>query len=145
LIHSDTLDLDAMRAESGYWYLATPYSKYPAGVEGAFREACQAAAWLVQERIGVYCPIAHTHPIAIHGQIDPLDHAIWLPADAPLMEGAAGLIVCMMPGWEISYGIAQERAAFRLMDKPIHFMRWPHGVAHRDVTIRPDDTEHTDG
>lgn len=121
----DTLDLDALRAEHGYFYLATPYSRYPGGIEAAFVEACKAAAWLVRERIGVYCPIAHTHPVAMHGRVDPLDHRVWLPADAPLMEGAAGLIVCMMPGWEESYGIAQERAAFGWMEKETYFMEWP--------------------
>ncbi len=60
-------DLDALRAETKagrYWYLATPYSKYPGGPEPACHEACKAAAWLIRHDVRCYCPIAHTHPIA---------------------------------------------------------------------------------
>jgi hypothetical protein len=123
----DTLDFDVLHRESGYWYLATPYSKYAKGIWEAFEESCRAAAWLIRQGISVYCPIAHTHPVALHGGIDPLDHQIWIPVDAPIMAGASGLIVCMMDGWEDSYGIAQEIAMFGLMakPKPIFYMEWP--------------------
>ncbi len=121
----DTLDLDALRATGGYVYLATPYSKYPGGIDAAFSEACRVAAWLVRQGVGVYCPISCTHPIALYGGIDPLDHKIWFPADMPMMQGAVGLIVCMMDGWDVSFGIAEERAFFGLSEKPIVFMEWP--------------------
>ena len=121
----DTLDLNAIRADGGYLYLATPYSKYPGGIDAAFTEACRAAAWFVRQGIGVYCPIAETHPIARYGGIDPLDHKIWLPADTPLMKGSKALVVCMMEGWETSFGIAEEKAAFAIMSKPVYYMEWP--------------------
>lgn len=58
-----------------FYYLATPYSRYAAGIEAAFQAASEQAAILVRHGIPVFCPIAHTHPIAIHGDIDPFDHA----------------------------------------------------------------------
>ena len=61
----------------------------------------RAAAVLIRQGIRVYSPIAHTHPIAIHGGIDPLDHKIWLPADAPFMHGAVGLIVSAMNSYYV--------------------------------------------
>jgi len=102
-----------------YWYLATPYSKYPDGITTAFRVACEQTALLVRARIPVFCPIAHTHPIALEGGIDPYDHTIWIPADKPLMEGAKGLIFCKLPSWEISYGMGVERDFFLSVGRPV--------------------------
>jgi hypothetical protein len=118
-------DLSHFRSSGGYWYLATPYSKYPGGIEAAYREACKAAAWLIRNGVKVFCPIAHSHPIAIEGGIDPMDHTIWLPADEPLMDGATGLVVCMMESWEVSYGVRQEMFAFQRAEKPIRTLEWP--------------------
>lgn len=118
-----------------FWYLATPYSKYPAGIEQAFIIACQQAALLIREKIPVYSPIAHTHPVAVNGDIDPLDHKIWLPADQPLMDGALGLIVCKMETWEISTGIKHEIEAFQKAGKPIVYMT-PNTVPELPKTAR---------
>ena len=105
-----------------FWYLGSPYSKYPAGLEAAFREACRNTAVLVRAGIRVYSPIAHTHPVAIHGEIDPFDHSIWLPADQPFMDAACGLIVCRMDGWLDSHGIGEELKTFEAAGKPIVYM-----------------------
>ena len=102
-----------------YWYLATPYSKYPDGIEAAFLVACEQTAILIRAGIPVFCPIAHTHPVAINGAIDPYDHTIWIPADKPLMEGARGLIFCKLPSWEISYGMDVERKYFESVGRPV--------------------------
>jgi hypothetical protein len=108
-----------------FWYLATPYTNYKPGPEAAFVDACQVAAWLMRRRVRVFCPIAHSHPIETLGGRDLTDHDIWLPADAPFMHAAYGLIVCEMPGWEKSYGMQQEREKFRADEKPIWHLPWP--------------------
>lgn len=100
-----------------FYYLATPYSKFPDGINAAFRAACEQTALLVRSGIPVFCPIAHTHPVAIHGGIDPFSHDIWLPADQPFMEQACGLIFCKLPSWEISYGMNAEREYFQRVGK----------------------------
>jgi len=105
-----------------FWYLASPYSKYHAGIEAACGVVSQNAALLIKAGIPVYCPIAHTHPIAIHGDMDPLDHSIWLPLDKPFMDAAKGLIVCMMDGWDKSYGVSVEIEEFKKAGKPIVYM-----------------------
>jgi hypothetical protein len=105
-----------------FWYLATPYSKYPGGIVRAFSDACREAALLIRAGIPVYCPIAHTHPIAIHGDIDPFDHKIWLAADHTFMESAKGLIVCRLVGWDKSYGIGVEIEHFQKSGKRIVYM-----------------------
>ena len=105
-----------------YWYLGSPYSKYAAGLDEAHRVACKEAALLVAAGIPVYSPIAHTHPVAIHGDLDPLDHTIWLPADRPLMDAAFGLIVLMLDGWQDSVGLRYEVEVFTRAGKTIVYM-----------------------
>ena len=117
-------DLEALKRiqGDGYWYLATPYSKYPDGIEMAFRLACLSASELVREGIRVYCPIAHTHPIAMHGNMDPYDHGLWMSIDAPFMEASVGLLVVMMRSWQESKGIQMEIREFTGRNKPVHYI-----------------------
>ena len=110
---------------SGFWYLATPYSKHPGGTDNAFVDACRVAGQLVAAGVKVYCPIAHTHPIAQYGNIDRFSHEIWMPVDRPFMGAAGGLIVCCMPGWETSFGILSELDVFRAAGKPIVHIGFP--------------------
>jgi hypothetical protein len=77
---------------------------------------------LVKAGIHVFCPIGATHGAAIHGGIDPLDHLIWIPADAPFMAISYDLIVCQMESWESSYGIKVEIDTFKNAKKPILYM-----------------------
>lgn len=103
-------------------YLATPYSKYPAGIEAAFILAAAQCALLLKAGIPVFSPIAHTHPVAIHGDIDPYSHAVFLPADAPMMDAADVLVVVMAETWQESFGIAHEIEAFTKAGKRIVYM-----------------------
>jgi hypothetical protein len=104
------------------WYLATPYSKYPGGINAAFELACSQAGLLMRHKVPVFSPIAHTHPIAINCDMDPLDHAIWLPSDEPMMRACTGLIMLRAESWESSYGMAVEMKAFQDAWKPVVFM-----------------------
>lgn len=103
-------------------YLATPYSKYPKGQEMAFRDACALAAKLVRLKVKVYSPIAHAHPIAIHGGIDPLALDLWLDFDAAMMAKSDAILIAQMEGWDRSSGIAHEMQEFRAAGKPIRFV-----------------------
>lgn len=106
-------------ATMSFWYVASPYSKYPAGQEAAFREAARATAILTKHGIPAYSPISHTHPLAEHGDIDPLDHAFWMKADEPFMRAAKGLIVLTMEGWKQSVGVQFEIDEFVKAGKPV--------------------------
>lgn len=103
-------------------YLATPYSKYYAGIENAFRDASALAARLLKLGVNVYSPIAHTHPLAIYGDIDPLDHGIWLPFDQAMMTAAHGLVVAQMRGWRESKGVLHEIKFFAEAQKPVFYL-----------------------
>jgi len=106
----------------GFWYLATPYSKYPGGIKKAWEMACGIAAWFIRQGVHVYCPIAHTHPIAIHGALDPYDHDLWMALDEKMMAQAHGLIVAQMDGWQRSHGIGLETAYFEKAGKPVRYL-----------------------
>lgn len=105
-----------------YWYLASPYSKYPDGPHAAYKVACEAAALLIKAGVPVFSPIAHSHGVAFEGGVDPMDHEIWLPADRPMMDMARGIIVLKAAGWEDSYGVNYEIRVFEEADKPVLFM-----------------------
>jgi hypothetical protein len=100
-------------------YLATPYSKYPAGPERAFVDAVRLAAALARAGVRIYSPIVHSHPLASYGGLDPLDHAFWLPFNEVQLNAAGVLIVAQMAGWQESAGIAHEVAFFERAGKPV--------------------------
>ena len=100
-------------------YLASPYSKYPTGLEMAFRDVSALAGKLLAAGLKVYSPIAHTHPIAIYSNLDPYDHKIWLPFDAAIMGKADVLLVAHMATWDKSFGIAHEIDVFKAAGKPV--------------------------
>lgn len=102
-----------------YWYLGSPYSKYEKGLDQAHIDVCKEAARYILAGIPVYSPIALSHPVAVHGDIDPLDHSIWIPADRPMMDAALGLVVLKMDGWEDSFGLKYEVRVFSDAGKPI--------------------------
>ena len=108
-------------------YLATPYSRYPGGIEAGFQAAARLAGKLLAEGVKVYSPIAHTHPLAIYAELDPLDHAIWIPFDESMMRASQALVVAQMPTWEQSKGIALEIEFFYAARKRI-FMLDPQSL-----------------
>lgn len=116
------LDVKAIKQSPGFWYLATPYSKFSGGLQMAYVNACWATAALVRKGIRVFSPISHCHGIATFGGIDPLSHRVWLEQDAAFMDAATGLIVCMVSGWDKSYGIGEEIKEFSAAGKPIYYM-----------------------
>jgi len=106
------MDLSAVD-KSKLYYLASPYSKYPRGQEAAFSDVCKIASFLVRHKINIFSPIAHSHPIAVHGRMDLMDYKIWLPLDFAISKCCDGLIVAMLQGYDTSFGINEEIKWFR--------------------------------
>lgn len=102
-------------------YLATPYTKYLPGIDAAFRDAAALAARLLKLGVRVYSPIAHCHPMAQFGGIDPKDHSIWLPYQEVMMAKADVLLVAQLEGWRESHGIDHEIKFFAKAGKPDPF------------------------
>jgi len=116
-------EAQAAMTTEGFHYLATPYSRFPAGLEEAHRQACLAAAECFREGLVVFSPIAHSHAIAFVGGLGG-DYETWQHC-AEAMMAAAGLIVVMMEGWEASVGIEAEIQWFRRAGKPIAYRPAP--------------------
>lgn len=121
---SVTLDECAAKiSRLGMVYLATPYTRYPGGPKQAFLLACRATAALMRYGVSdVYSPIAHSHPIATYGELDPLDWNIWKPSNDSMMERAGALVVVKMNGWRESIGVKHEIETFKQYEKPIFYV-----------------------
>ena len=115
--------MSALKREP-FWYLATPYRNYKAGLKSASIEAAKATAFLAERDIRVFCPIVHGQPLVDHGGLDPVDSSLWLAIDRPFLEAAVGLIVIKMQGWDESIGVADEILKFRASKKPVLYMEW---------------------
>jgi len=106
----------------GLVYLATPYSKYELGIEAAFKDACKLTADLQKVGLYVFSPIAHSHPIAVHGGLDPLDYRIWAPWNEKFMLSSSCLLVGKLAGWSQSVGVWAEIDFFRKRLQPVWFL-----------------------
>jgi len=103
-------------------YIATPYSKYPKGMGMAFVEASSITCNLMLAGVKGFSPIAHTHPLAIYGNVDPGDHSVWLPFDEAMMKKSDAVCIVMMDGWKESRGINYEIEYFTKAKKPIYYL-----------------------
>lgn len=93
---------------AGLIYLASPYTDpNPEVMERRFQLICLYAARLMAGGIHLYCPIAHTHPIALAGSL-PRGWDFWEQYDRKLLAACTELWVVMLPGWDLSKGIAAE-------------------------------------
>lgn len=115
--------LTTFRAVTGFWYLASPYSKYAPGLEAAHDDICSVAAGLIDKGVNVLSPIAHSHPVAKIGLLDPLGWKLWSTVNLPLMAAAHGMIVVKMNGWADSVGVLSEIEAFSGAGKPIEYIK----------------------
>lgn len=102
------------------FYLASPYSHE----SRLFREqralaAAKAAAELCRRGCLVFSPIAHSHPMHIHGNL-PGDWDFWERFDRWFIERCERLIVLTIDGWEQSKGVAAEVKIARELIKPVH-------------------------
>lgn len=115
------------------YYVASPYTKYPQGNWSAYKQVSRIAGLLVASGLQVYCPIAHSHPLAIYANIDLLDHEFWMRVDAPFCRLCGALIVVRMDGWDASKGVTEEIKIFQGAKKPVWFLE-PSTMEVSDVS-----------
>ena len=98
------------------WYLATPYSHPDKWMRKMrFKAAARIAGRLYHDHgIRTFCPIAHTHPVAMEilDVADPNNSSFWCSWDEAMVQHCDGLLVAELPGWERSSGIKHETEAF---------------------------------
>ena len=116
-------------------YLASPYSHPDPTVEEIrFDQVCQAAADLLQQGHDIFSPIAHTHPIKLHG----LDGGweFWAAYDRWFIERCDELWILVLDGWTASVGVSAEREVALSLGKPVRFVH----VKTLEIIPSPDDS-----
>jgi len=89
-------------------YLASPYSHPDPAVRlQRFETVCKVAGDLMRNGHHIFSPIAHTHPIAVKGDL-PLGFDYWEQFDRKVIAACGALWVVMMDGWRESKGVKAE-------------------------------------
>jgi uncharacterized protein DUF1937 len=119
-IHGRSTILE-LKIADGFWYLATPYSKWPGG---DLERAAHCASWLagkcIERGVTVYSPIAHSHPINVATQ--GLVGFDWLKFDKKFVDLSHGALIALFDGWDESVGVKMEIGWFRDSGKPMYFL-----------------------
>lgn len=102
----------------GYWYLASPFTKYPLGHEQAWLDVSRIKGELLLQNIYTYSPVCETWGTFKVCNLPP-DHKFWHGDNMTKILPALGIIVCKLQGYDESDGIADEVADFRSFGKPI--------------------------
>lgn len=109
-------------AGKGLIYLATPYNHASSSVrQRRFEEACRIAASLMGQGLYIFCPIAHTHPIAQMGDL-PKGWDFWQTYDRRMLWCCTELWIAEMEGWDRSEGIRGETAVAQELGIPVVYL-----------------------
>jgi hypothetical protein len=114
----DSETLDRLRKPGGYWYVATPYSDYPEGLDAAYGMACRVTGALLRLGVVAFSPIAHGHGIPRELGLGT-SAAAWAKINDEMMHSSCGLVVVRMYGWRMSRGVQTEISAFIRRRQPI--------------------------
>lgn len=103
-------------------YLASPYSHPDPNVRWMrWDAACRFAAKMVREGRLVFSPIAHSHPVAVAGNLQ-LGWDYWGQFDMAMLSRCDEMWVLMLDGWDQSAGIAAEVVESRRLSIPVRYV-----------------------
>ena len=106
----------------GYIYLASPYSDPDPKVRhDRFLRVCAEAARIIRAGYVVFSPIAHSHPIALSGNLG-LGFCHWEHQAKVMVARADEVWVLMLDGWERSKGVAAEVALAEAFGKAVKYV-----------------------
>lgn len=105
-------------------YLASPYSDPDMAVQDErFRLVCKAAADLMKQGHFIFSPIAHLHPITIHGL--PSSWEYWAEYDRSMICRCDEMWVLRLYGWSESKDIEAELKIAYTLGMSVRFIDWP--------------------
>jgi hypothetical protein len=119
------IEIEDIKLLVGFYYLATPYTKYTSGLDDAAWDASKVASRVMKRGVAVFCPVSHCHQIALAGRISLVDAEFWMRMQKPIMEIATGILVAGLDGWRDSAGIEKELEWFRRAGR-VRFLMDPH-------------------
>ena len=103
-------------------YLASPYSHVdPAIREQRYLGALAALKKLLDQGRWTYSPIVHCHDLSIRFDL-AWDAKFWEQYDRHMIRSARTVIVLTLPGWDVSVGVAAERAYAERLGMSIEMM-----------------------
>lgn len=117
----------------GFFYVATPYTKYVEGHHQAWHDAVAVTVSLMKHGIEAFSPIVHSHHLAYLGGLDAEDGVYWAARCKPFLDAASGLLLAGLPGWEESAGCKVELAEMRAQGKPAWFIPVRRGDLFTDL------------
>ena len=104
-------------------YLASPYSHADPSVQQLrFEHVCTIAAELMRKGHLIFSPIAHTHPIAVHGGLQR-GWDFWQRYDQKLLDCCDELWVLCVAGCKESIGVQAEIAVANALHKQIRYVQ----------------------
>lgn len=104
-------------------YLASPYTDTDFGVRyKRFVEVCKVAGDLIQKGKKVFCPIAMSHSIGDHSEVDAIDHKTWMEQDLTILARCDRLVVLMLEGWSMSVGVREEIEFCEKHNIPVEYL-----------------------
>lgn len=102
-------------------YLASPYSHSDPSVRNQrFKEVCQFAAILMKRGQHVFSLIAHTHSIALYGNL-PRGWDYWEELDRFWLGVCEEVVVLCLDGWKQSAGVTAEIKIAKELGKRITY------------------------
>lgn len=103
-------------------YLALPTSHIdPEVVEARYQAALRAAAKLTLEGKTVYSLVVHFHQVARTGLM-PYTWNYWRKIGEEMMDVCGEIAILRLEGWDVSVGVADERAYMTAQGKPEFFV-----------------------
>lgn len=103
-------------------YLASPYSHSDPEIRRQrFETVCFAAANFMRDGHHIFSPIAHTHPIALHGEL-PKGWEFWQEYDRKIIAVCGELWVLRMDGWDKSVGVQAEIKIAEELGIPVKYV-----------------------
>jgi len=121
-ITNKPLDTNQARLHSGFWYVASPYTKI--NKEVAIDEVIKATAYILKNNIYAWSPIAHSANMEKYLPKEKLTHDFMLHYDGSLLAPAVGIIFFLLDGWRDSIGMKAEFNYCRAVNKPYFIL--PH-------------------
>ena len=105
-----------------YTYLASPYThKDPEVVRERVRLSAKAVARLLQEGENSYSPIVHGYAVEVWISY-ALPYEVWLEHGLEMLKRASCCAVLMLPGWQISRGVAAEVELAKKWGIPVTYL-----------------------
>jgi len=120
-----------------YVYLAAPYSCGDNASEEErdkrFWQITAMTAELMKMGYVVFSPITHCHLLTEFGLAK--SHDWWLELDYCYLEGASGLLVLEMEGWQMSPGVRGEIAFAKEHNIPIAYLKPDAAVLNKGLQV----------